>query len=154
MEASTGVLQALQKEVGGLDRVEDVVDSLREEVSKVDEVGDAINGLSQTTAVVDENELDDELEALEREQHSIAERDNEAGTARKLAQLEGEKTASPVVSSDQSPQEAVHKEVEGDVAEGLGRMSLEEGHPTSAQERKEEKGRAWEPSQTGAVPST
>jgi charged multivesicular body protein 7 len=68
MEASTGVLRGLNKEVVGVERVEDVIEELREEMGKVDEVGHIINEPIGAREQVDESEVDDELEAMEREE--------------------------------------------------------------------------------------
>jgi charged multivesicular body protein 7 len=67
MEASSKVLIGLNKEVGGIERVDDIVDELREQMSKVDEVGNIITEVGQVSAV-DEEEVDDELESMEREE--------------------------------------------------------------------------------------
>lgn len=66
MEGSTGVLRSFNKEVGGIERVDDVVDQLKEEMMMVDEVGGVIAEAGQGT--IDEGEVDDELEALESEE--------------------------------------------------------------------------------------
>ncbi|CZT51576.1 related to protein SNF7 [Rhynchosporium secalis] len=68
MEDSTRVLTGLNKEVGGVARVDDVVDQLREQMSQVDEVGNVIVEAGESTNVVDEGEVDDELEAMERQE--------------------------------------------------------------------------------------
>ncbi|KAG9234053.1 Snf7-domain-containing protein [Amylocarpus encephaloides] len=68
MEASTRVLTGLNKEVGGVERVDDVVDQLREQMSQVDEVGNVIAEVGQDTNPVDDSEVDDELEAMERQE--------------------------------------------------------------------------------------
>ena len=66
MEASTDVLSVLNKQVGGVERVDDVVDQLREQMTQVDEVGNVITEVGQGN--VDETEVDDELEAMEAEE--------------------------------------------------------------------------------------
>ncbi|SPO03198.1 related to protein SNF7 [Cephalotrichum gorgonifer] len=65
MEASTGVLQSLNKQVGGVERVEQAVDSLREQMGEVDEVGDVLASAGSESIAVDEAEIDDELAELE-----------------------------------------------------------------------------------------
>jgi charged multivesicular body protein 7 len=70
MEASTGVLRGLNEEVVGVERVEDVIEELREEMGKVDEVGQIINEPVGAREQVDESEVDDELEAMEREERA------------------------------------------------------------------------------------
>lgn len=74
MEASAGVLKGLNKEVGGVERVEDVIEELREEMGKVDEVGQVINEPMGAGEQVDEGEIDDELEAMEQEEREKAAR--------------------------------------------------------------------------------
>ena len=64
MEASTKVLAGYNKEIGGVERVDDVVDSLREQMSQVDEVGNVLAEAGQSP--VDEMEVDDELEEMEK----------------------------------------------------------------------------------------
>lgn len=76
MQASTGVLRSLHAQIGGVERVEDVVENLREEMSKVDEVGNVLN---EAGPVVDEGEIDEELEALEIKER----RDREEEEARR-----------------------------------------------------------------------
>ena len=66
MEGSSRVLAGLNKEVGGVERVDDVVESLREQMGQVDEVGNVIAEAGQS--VVDEGEVDDELDAMERDE--------------------------------------------------------------------------------------
>lgn len=66
MEASTSVLKGLNTQVGGVERVDSVVDKLQEQMADVNEIGNIIRDVGQS-GVVEEAEVDDELEALERE---------------------------------------------------------------------------------------
>jgi charged multivesicular body protein 7 len=66
MEASSRVLGSQNKEVGGVERVEGVVDRLREEMEKTDEVGQVVGEFGKEG--VGEGEVDDELEVMEREE--------------------------------------------------------------------------------------
>ena len=66
MESSSGVLEGLNKAVGGTEKVDGVMDRLREQMADTDEVA-AILAESGGQAV-DEAEIDDELEALEKEE--------------------------------------------------------------------------------------
>ncbi|KAM3067204.1 hypothetical protein ACMFMG_005429 [Clarireedia jacksonii] len=97
MESSAKVLSSLNKEVGGVERVDEVVDQLREQMGQVDEIGTIIAEPGQTN--VDETEVDDELEAMEREERMRVEekerlvreereRQEAAETKRKLDALE------------------------------------------------------------------
>src|SRR6202012_5185682 len=67
MESSAATLKTLNTKIGGVERVEDVLDSLREEVSKVDEVSAVLAepGAVDQKAILDEADVDDELEAME-----------------------------------------------------------------------------------------
>jgi charged multivesicular body protein 7 len=64
MKASTAVLAGLNKQGGGVERVDNVVDSLREQMGQVDEVGNVL--AEQGREGVDEGEVDEELEEMER----------------------------------------------------------------------------------------
>jgi charged multivesicular body protein 7 len=64
MKASGAALKSLNKQTGGVERVQDVMDGLREEMMNADEIGNAINEVS--AGEVDEGEVEDELEALEK----------------------------------------------------------------------------------------
>lgn len=76
MEGSTGVLRSLQKEMGEVEKVEDVVEDLREEMRKVDEAGAALNEANASEAVIaGDEELDEELEAMEKQQRQEQERE-------------------------------------------------------------------------------
>ncbi|PQE03629.1 hypothetical protein CJF30_00006303 [Rutstroemia sp. NJR-2017a BBW] len=97
MESSAKVLSSLNKEVGGVERVDEVVDQLREQMGQVDEIGAIIAEPGQ--ANVAETEVDDELEAMEREERARVEekerllreekeRQEAAETKRKLDALE------------------------------------------------------------------
>ncbi|OBT61654.1 hypothetical protein VE03_08415 [Pseudogymnoascus sp. 23342-1-I1] len=122
MEGSTGVLKALHKEIGGVERVDDVLAQLGEQMAQVDEVGNVITEMNR--GAVDESEVDDELEALEledRDKKKEAERlsnerkeeDEAAETERRLGALET--AVEPHVS--QSKQTTAGKATEGQVEE-------------------------------------
>ena len=79
MEGSRDVLRGLQKQTGGVDKVEDVVEGLREEMRGVEEMGEVIaqGGGGVVEGVVDDGELDEELEGMEREEREERERKEE-----------------------------------------------------------------------------
>ena len=64
MEGSTKVLASLNEKVGGVERVDEVVDQLREQMGQVNEVGEVL--AEQGREGIDESEVDEELEAMER----------------------------------------------------------------------------------------
>ena len=76
MEGSRDVLRGLQKQTGGVDKVEDVLEGLREEMRGVEEMGEVIaqGGGGVVEGVVDDGELDEELEGMEREEREERER--------------------------------------------------------------------------------
>ncbi|KAJ5648038.1 hypothetical protein N7490_004410 [Penicillium lividum] len=116
MEASTGVLRGLHAQIGGVERVEDVVETLREEMAKVDEVGSIMN---EAGPVIDEGEVDDELEAMEKSDHEAKEELEAEETRKRLAELDGIKQA-----SDEAARHAQRtKDVESELAESIGRLS-------------------------------
>jgi charged multivesicular body protein 7 len=63
MQTSTSALKSLNKQTGGADKVDEVLENLREQMGEVDEVGNII-AEAQGAAVVDEAEVDDELESM------------------------------------------------------------------------------------------
>ncbi|KAF4584212.1 hypothetical protein GQ602_005585 [Ophiocordyceps camponoti-floridani] len=78
MESSAGALQSLNAKVGGVDKVDAAVDRLRDQMSDADEIAAIL--AESTGAVVDEAEIDDELDALvkdEVEQEEAKKRDED-----------------------------------------------------------------------------
>jgi len=65
MRSSASVLKSLHAEVGGVEGVVGVVERLQEEMERGDEIGRVVNEIG--AAGVDEEEIDEELEALEME---------------------------------------------------------------------------------------
>lgn len=116
MEASTGVLRGLHAQIGGAERVEDVIEELREEMSKVDEVGTIMN---EAGPVFDEGEIDEELEALEKGDREAKEEKEAEATRKKLAELDSLKQA-----SDEAARKAqAENNVESQLAQSIERLS-------------------------------
>lgn len=67
MEASTGVLRNLHAQVGGVERVENVVEGLRDQMSNVDEIGQIMEEAGRGEATVDDEAIDEELATLEQQ---------------------------------------------------------------------------------------
>jgi charged multivesicular body protein 7 len=140
MESSAGVLGKLNKEVGGVERVDEVLDDLREQMSQVDELGNIIAEAAPGGAV-DENEVDDELERIDGEERKKiddrekAEREKREAregeeTRRKLAELEEvERPAKEATRADKEKgkETGEGKEDQGveESLEGIKRMSLD-----------------------------
>ena len=122
MEASTGVLRGLHTQIGGAERVEDVVEGLREEMSKVDEIGGIMN---EAAPVIDESEIDDELEALEKSDQKTREDAEAEETRKKLAELD-----SIIQTSGEAARQAQgEKDLDIELADRLSNMSVEEPIP-------------------------
>jgi charged multivesicular body protein 7 len=129
MEASTKVLAGLNKQVGGVERVDIVVDQLREQMGHVDGVGDIIAEASQA-GTVDEADIDDELEALERtereereelgrKQKEEQEKKEAEETRKKLLELEVLDQKANRKANEQEAEEALEKSTDA-----LSKMSL------------------------------
>ncbi|KAF3384884.1 hypothetical protein F1880_002941 [Penicillium rolfsii] len=116
MQASTGVLRGLHAQIGGAERVEDVVEELREEMSKVDEVGSIMN---EAGPVFNEGEIDEELEALEKADQEAKEEKEAEATRGKLAELDQLKQA----SDEAARQAQAEKDVESQLAQSIDRLS-------------------------------
>ncbi|KAL1969755.1 hypothetical protein VTN77DRAFT_8308 [Rasamsonia byssochlamydoides] len=123
MEASTGVLRSLHAQVGGVERVEDVVEELREEMSKVDEIG---NIISEAGPVIDETEIDDELEAIEKQQLWEKEEKEAEETRKKLAELDSVEQAAREAARrklSEAKKKNAEAEEEAELAESIGKLS-------------------------------
>lgn len=123
MQASTGVLRSLHAQMGGIERVEDVVENLREEMSKVDEVGNIIN---EAGPVIDEGEIDDELEALETKETREREEAEAKATRQRLELLESHekaaREAAARVAEEPKTAEAM-EDVDSELAKSVGQLS-------------------------------
>ena len=86
LERSSAVLAGLNKEVGGTERVDRVMEGLREEGDVLREVNELI---AEGGVAVDEDEVEDELEEMMREEKvSAAQKDDEEALAKTLEKLE------------------------------------------------------------------
>lgn len=87
MEASTGVLRNLHDQVGGIEKVEDIIEGLRDEIGKADEIGGAIGAGAQEVSVIDESAVDEELESLEKQANEREEEKRARHTQERLANI-------------------------------------------------------------------
>ncbi|CAG8949315.1 hypothetical protein HYFRA_00004941 [Hymenoscyphus fraxineus] len=136
MEASTQALSSLNKAVGGVERVDDVVDQLREQMSQVDEVGNVIAEVGQGATAVDESEVDDELEAMERQEREKMEakerREREAREEKEAAETkvrldalkEVEQAAKEAASKSQEADTEMDQETEEDLEDSIERIKV------------------------------
>ena len=108
MEAGTGVLRNLHAQVGGVERVEDIVENLRDEMGKVDEIGQVMEEAGRGENAVDEDAIDDELQALELQDRTEREGKEAEQTRRMLAELEQAKPPEALIGpSKEQPEEPV-----------------------------------------------
>ena len=133
MEASTGVLRSLHSQVGGVEKVEDVVENLRDEMSKVDEIGQVMEEAGQGNAAIDEDAVDEELEALERQERVKKEKQEAEQTRKRLAELDAmQQPEASKASSIKEPEDpAVATESETLQRLPLERPPSEEGTETA-----------------------
>lgn len=134
MESSAGVLGKLNKEVGGVERVDEVLDDLREQMGQVDEVGNII-AEAALGAAVDESELDDELERMEgEEKKKIDDREKaerEKAEREKREAREGEETRQKLAELEEVERRAKEatragNEKEKETGEGKEDQAVEE----------------------------
>ncbi|KAJ5497337.1 Snf7 [Penicillium fimorum] len=123
MQASTGVLRGLHTQIGGAERVEDIVEELREEMTKVDEVGSIMN---EAGPVIDEGEIDDELAAMEKSDREAREKEEAAVTESRLAELGSAKQTSDEASRKARAAKDVESELADNIIDRLSNMSVED----------------------------
>ncbi|KAH7035792.1 Snf7-domain-containing protein [Microdochium trichocladiopsis] len=152
MQSSTSALRSLNSQVGGADKVDEVLDSLREQMGQVDEVGNVIADTAgvYSAATVDEAEVDDEFEAMlaeERRKEEAAQRVKDDAvrkdaedtaaeeTRRKLAELE---RLGPVPTQQpDAGKEAEKRPTTPGTATAEELEKLNVGHTSAEQPRKE-----------------
>lgn len=88
MQASTKVLKGLNDQVGSIETVEEVLERLRTEMTQVEDVGAAIAEAGQESSMIDEGAIDEELEALEKENQAKIDEKASKETRERLERLE------------------------------------------------------------------
>ena len=126
MEASTGVLRNLHAQVGGIEKVEDVVEGLREEMSKVDEIGQVMEEAGRGESAVDDDAIDEELEALERQDRLEKEEKEAELTRKRLAELDAAKKESEAAEITLEKSQQPEDPKVADDIQALRRLSLDE----------------------------
>ena len=150
MKASAVALKNLNGQTGGVEKVEDVVEQLQDEMVKVDEVGSLLQDAGQGEAPIDEDQIEEELEALARQQQL----DKEAKEVQNVQELlEGidvpetvEKSSRQSTESElaQTSDKAAETISEGDEAlvhkgtKEFDRLSLGEESTTSKKDARQE----------------
>lgn len=126
MESSTGVLQTLNAQAGGADRVDGVMDRLRAQMADTDEVAAIL--AEGAGAAVDEGEIDDELEAMEAQERSKEDEKGQAERreeeAKQAAEAQRKLDALPQVPGEAEPER--QKEQAPSLEAAIGKLSIEE----------------------------
>ena len=132
MEASTGVLRNLHAQVGGVEKVEDVVEGLRDEMAKVDEIGQVMEEAGRGQNAVDEDVIDDELHELELQDRTEREEEEAEQTRRRLAELDEvkppEAPTSPSKGQPEDPVDATQSQASHHLS--LGQLAGKEATQT------------------------
>lgn len=141
MESSAGVLKSLNKKVGGVERVEDVLETLRTEMEKVDEVSGVIaEPLDAGKAAIGEEEVDEEFEEMEREEQAKREELAAEATRKRLAELEALERGREKQQQQRERQQPQNNQVDlQDITQTQGQnedAALEESLSSSAEKLK------------------
>lgn len=102
MEASSQTLRSLNKQTGGVEKVQDIMEGLRDEMMNVEEIGRVVN--EGSAGEIDEGEVEDELEEmerLEREKVENAERAEREAKEARDAEVQAEETRRRLAQLDQ-----------------------------------------------------
>lgn len=124
MEASSQTLKNLNKQTGGVEKVQDVMEGLREEMMNVDETGQAMNEVN--AGEIDEGEVEDELEALEK-----VERDKIEEMERKQREVREAKEAEEKKKSDDAEAEKTRQKLAELDKVGEGREHVDSAGATA-----------------------
>ena len=130
MEASSQTLKNLNKQTGGVEKVQDIMDGLREEMMNADEIGQAIN--ESSAGEIDEGEVEDELETLEKVEKEKQEEAERKEKERKEAQ-EAEETRMKLAELDRIVQSGtpVPNGPQKDDKMAEGELNAEEEQPVT-----------------------
>lgn len=87
MQSSADTLKSLNQRIGGVDKVDLIMEDLREQMGVVNDVGQILQEPLDNNATVDEAEVDEELVALERQEAVRREEMQAEATKAQLAEL-------------------------------------------------------------------
>ena len=116
LQQSAGVLKTLNKKVGDVDKVDDVMAQLREEMEKTSEV-QGVLGEELAGNVGAETEVDEEFERMEKAEVEAREREKVESTRRRL-----EETAAVPVSIEQGRQGVKEMDVDEQLAKSVEKL--------------------------------
>lgn len=136
MQSSANTLRHLNQRVGGVEKVDSVMEDLREQMGTVNEVGQILQEPLDGDAMINEAELDDELEALERQEATKKEEAQAEATRAKLAELESIEAAAKSQARDKEAAESLEDAELERSSQKLERMRLEDHETAAIEQRK------------------
>ncbi len=140
MQSSAEALKSLNKRVGGVDRVDEIMDDLRVQMGQVDDVGQVISEPLDAKAVLDETDIDNKLEALEKEEQVKKEERVAEDTRARLDELEHAQKTAQRRAAETADDKAQDDALEADLSSSsqkLTRMVLDDGQQDDEIQRKE-----------------
>lgn len=141
MQSSAATLKSLNKRMGGAEKVDEIMDDLRTQMGEVDEVGQVISEPLDGKAVLDEAEVDDEFEALEKEEQAKKDEIQARETQARLAELEKAEKAARARSAERADAKSGVDVLEDELSSSsqkLDEMHLADGERDHEAQRKEE----------------
>jgi len=130
MQSSAETLKSLNRRVGGVDKVDEIMDDLRTQMGQVDDVRQIIAEPLDGKAVLDENELDDEFEALEKEEQARIGDVKADETRARLAELANAENVAKQKTADEANKKAQDDALEAELsssAQKLEQIHLDDG---------------------------
>ena len=126
MKGSAGVLRNLNDQVGGVEKVDDVVEGLREQMHHVDEVNQVLEEAGRESSTIDDDVVDEELEALEQQVQAEREEKEAEQIRRKFAELDVPKTPNLPTAADLAKNEQQEDSAVAEDVRALRRLSIED----------------------------
>ncbi|MCJ1404028.1 hypothetical protein MMC11_007252 [Xylographa trunciseda] len=148
MKASSNVLKRLNAEIGGVETVEEVLDELRNEMNQVSEIGAIVSEAAQATSMVDDDSVDEELEALERQDQARSEEEAVIETKKRLELLDMVPSGLAMMLKE-SVVEKLQPEALDESTHAVGRLSIDSDETRAiSRKRSQELAKPMEAQQT------
>ena len=125
MKASSRVLKGLNTEIGGVDTVEEVLNRLRNEIEHVGDVEAMINEAAQATVVVDEGVIDEELEALKKQDQAKVDEKAVFETKKRLELLDSTVPSERAARSEERIIQKAQSELVNSSTPALARLCID-----------------------------
>ena len=139
MEASSSILKGLNTEIGGVGTVEEVLNGLKNEIEHVGDVETIMNEAAQASNTIDEDAIDQELEALKKQNQAKADEKGSFKTKEKLEGLNSIGPSETAVRSEERIIQETHSNALDSSTRALGRLSIDNDETrTIFQKRSEE----------------